>query len=1440
MDLTQKKIDILSQPIRNKRIKIELLNDDLVPINSIEGVATDGNITANANNDIRRSGNLSLAIPIDVSATTFLDNSPEDVIITASGGYWIDKLLKIYVGIDDLTSKKVNTVWYKLGVFLMDMPIRNFSASEYSISFNLADQTIKLNGERQGQLTGLGTIISAGEYQVSDTFVYNKYFPDANSSIFSSNTSGAYSCEIKPNGEEIAYLLYDGSIKIFKATNGYPEGNPYIVSDTLPTTQIFSIRYNPNGEQFIIVASGGIYIYDCTNSAPYNYLGKVVYNVPQRIESYDFNSIGSLFVVANPDDSDSPLSLYSTETIPYNFIGYLQTGGDRYRTTKCKFSIDDKHIFCSNKNYGDTISVSSLKTFSVSTMREVKLLGDDFYDKYGKLPINDFCFNANGEKFSILFREFPFLVSFNTRTSPYTQLKNADILPQKEYYYCIYDNVDNLILAGDYINNDTPILLYKSDTNPYKFANTLINSFQTEYLSKDSRVDGFALNGINIIGDIVYLCGFGYPRSTYKNDTIFSVIYDIKRNKNIFTYNYTKDAIKYVLEELANIKNYYIYDIPEQYKYLPFDIKVGTSSTVWDIIKNFKQILSSWQFYFDLDGIYRIEPIPSGKGSAIFPLDFNTYLKTQLSYDYSNVKNQMVVYGKPNSIVYYTEDKKVQDAHIVPNTTQYSSEWLASKQNIDFLETKTNMELSTGNSRIYSIEYIRSGLTDSSPKNRFIAIESNSAQIWVSDDKGFSWQSFSVLPQNNLWTKIYKTNITSDYSALIALVGSVDNEASLSYYGAYSNDSGVSWEEIEFPFAVCASDVANVGGKILIALSLNDEYSFLVSNEISGTTSDTYNSWTPLKIADSKGDRISFTHITSFYDYTPFSGGYYAVAINRSGEFAIFNKTVDDVTVVDTGLNGQNAVTIGEIIDNEGAHFIATVTVGDNGVGGISLDKGKTWNKILLPKDDYYSVKYIGQQEHNAIARNPVDGYFVAMGYKYIVTSKNGVDWNIISKDTGRYYDIAYDGENNLVSLEGDSFRPEAIIGEKNFTLIEPEKDAYYKVDAYFPPLSPTEVIKGPRYFTWDGEKYNQVDAISPSVEYSSDGVLNLYYDSEIDLSQLSIKSSLFGFMSKDTPNSVKITRLNIYSNNMKVLSGEITMFEKISNTIPVGFIEPNTIYIIRVSDAVLNDDDLINTTQPITFELYSRQQSAACVVDDNVESQFYINKGLADINYYAGTAGIEEGYKVGENYRLKINNKTEVNELQDGSLITFMANATNVYGDGLSHTIITIADASNKTIVSNARLVKPKEISDVGINQPIEEGKLTNDYLIHLIKYDAKNNQFIYLGKNPKTLLSVLSGGEYDNITSDQLAYERCSWELYTHNNMQDTIAIDIVPNYALDVNMKIPYSEKMQYPIITEGTKSFNEFYCLTKQVTYPLGESSSSSQVTALRLYDDGELS
>jgi hypothetical protein len=75
------------------------------------------------------------------------------------------------------------------------------------------------------------------------------------------------------------------------------------------------------------------------------------------------------------------------------------------------------------------------------------------------------------------------------------------------------------------------------------------------------------------------------------------------------------------------------------------------------------------------------------------------------------------------------------------------------------------------------------------------------------------------------------------------------------------------------------------------------------------------------------------------------------------------------------------------------------------------------------------------------------------------------------------------------------------------------------------------------------------------------------------------------------------------------------------------------------------------------------------------------------------------------------------------------------------------------------------------------------------------------YVGGTIGDIKQVLCGGDYDNITTSDLALERAKWELYTRCKFYDSVTLNIVPVYWLDVNwlieIKLPNEEQAYYII-------------------------------------------
>lgn len=376
----------------------------------------------------------------------------------------------------------------------------------------------------------------------------------------------------------------------------------------------------------------------------------------------------------------------------------------------------------------------------------------------------------------------------------------------------------------------------------------------------------------------------------------------------------------------------------------------------------------------------------------------------------------------------------------------------------------------------------------------------------------------------------------------------------------------------------------------------------------------------------------------------------------------------------------------------------------------------------------------------------------------------------------------------------------------------------------------------------------------SENVSYSGN-TLKLSY-SKILTDGLLIGSTTFGFKSLDIPNSVELNTVEIISEGSTLFTASLVKFENStksfgveynSNQIESKTILPNEIYFIRIFDATQTKSadgiESIDITQPIVMEFMGKQSVSYSLVNDNKESPFYINKNIKEENYYAGLAHTPDGVEFGAQYSLILNNEQNLAELSNGTIITFMANADNVYANGSNSTTVNIYSAQGEQLLSNIPLVQNIwSGNSQNLNRlPIVENKLTNDYTIWTIKYENINGikNFVLIGRNQHVITKVCSSGEYDNIYADQLAYERCLYELFYASNTNDSITIGVIPNYLLDVNCRIPYNPEKALPKNIGEIQNSEIQYYITKQITYPLGLNNTVQQISAIRIYDSGNL-
>lgn len=180
----------------------------------------------------------------------------------------------------------------------------------------------------------------------------------------------------------------------------------------------------------------------------------------------------------------------------------------------------------------------------------------------------------------------------------------------------------------------------------------------------------------------------------------------------------------------------------------------------------------------------------------------------------------------------------------------------------------------------------------------------------------------------------------------------------------------------------------------------------------------------------------------------------------------------------------------------------------------------------------------------------------------------------------------------------------------------------------------------------------------------------------------------------------------------------------------------------------------------------------------ESVKNVIEVIGGTHDVSNFSTNTTIE-----GSVYNLEI---LSVNGLYDGLKIGFVAQ------NGVSNPYINLNGYGAKALKN-------------------EDGTFPIMYdeedVYYVARYSASKGFFIYLGKvtpygymeddNPESpfyingtlgkIRAVLSGGDYDNIQSDELAQQRAKYEFYRKCRLQDSVTLTCIPIYWIDVNILI-----------------------------------------------------
>lgn len=117
-----------------------------------------------------------------------------------------------------------------------------------------------------------------------------------------------------------------------------------------------------------------------------------------------------------------------------------------------------------------------------------------------------------------------------------------------------------------------------------------------------------------------------------------------------------REAMISCVDQLGGFKKYVIEDNPQK---VPIEIKVEREATIFDLIKQLRDITPNYQVYFDVNGVFHYEQIPTGNDDPVL-VDNNTWdnivTSVEVTTDFEHVKNSIEVWGHTHDPSVYVEN----------------------------------------------------------------------------------------------------------------------------------------------------------------------------------------------------------------------------------------------------------------------------------------------------------------------------------------------------------------------------------------------------------------------------------------------------------------------------------------------------------------------------------------------------------------------------------------------------------------------------------------------------------------------------------------------------------------------------------------------------------------------------------------------------------------
>ena len=212
-------------------------------------------------------------------------------------------------------------------------------------------------------------------------------------------------------------------------------------------------------------------------------------------------------------------------------------------------------------------------------------------------------------------------------------------------------------------------------TQEYVWVNEGIYMVNSPTISYDATSNSLSFEAVDLMSKMTGL----------RNGQLEGMTYTIPVGSTI------TGAIKTLLIE-QGFDKYIVFDPP--YNYVPQEINIDVGGTAYDLLCQLRDINSNWEMFFDVDGVFHFQQIPSGKviidpesggeGEPTPVVDQTVWDKLNVSYNldtnFEDVKNYVEVLGKvhePNEYGTVAINESVLNMKLTNIVASYlNNEWI--------------------------------------------------------------------------------------------------------------------------------------------------------------------------------------------------------------------------------------------------------------------------------------------------------------------------------------------------------------------------------------------------------------------------------------------------------------------------------------------------------------------------------------------------------------------------------------------------------------------------------------------------------------------------------------------------------------------------------------------------------------------------------------------